>query len=164
MLTVFNQVFTQYPPTLLYWKLILTCASKAEQPPHSSPDFLNWAFSHISSCRAAWGASTSTTFGGSSMSLSTRDTCTSQGNSYLTPTWLLPPERKHRQLMLSAPQLQPDLQQTALWHTSNPHTVNRVHWHFQDLIQGLTVVSPPHQRLFALQLQWENRRGCLSLM
>lgn len=27
MLTVFNQAFTQYPPTLLYWKQILTCAS-----------------------------------------------------------------------------------------------------------------------------------------
>lgn len=150
MLTVSNQAFPQYPPTLLYWKQTLTWASKADPPPHSSPDFLNRTFSLISSC-VPWGASTSTTFCGSSISLSTGDTCISQGNLYLTLTQLLPPKRKHRQLMLSAPQLQADLHQIALWHTSNSHTMNWVHGHFQDFIQGLTVVSPPLQRLLSLQ-------------
>lgn len=90
-------------------------------------------------------------FSGSSVFLPVRDCCSSQGNPRLALTQPSPPRRKHRQLMLSAPQLQPDLHQIPLGLTSNSHTVYSVHWHFQDLIQGLTVVSL--QRLFPLQLQ-----------
>lgn len=161
MLTMFNQAFTKYPPTLLYWKQILTCASRSRSAITLFAKFSKRdIFTHLLLSCGLRGQYQHH-FGGSSMSLTTGVTCTSQGNPYLTLTQLLPPRRKHRQLMLSVPQLQPDLHQIALCHTSNSHTVNSVHWHFQDLIQGLTVVSPPLQRL---QLQGEGKRECFSLM
>lgn len=147
---------------LLYWKQILTCASRSSSATTLFTRFSKQdIFTHLlflCNLRGQYHHH----FSGSSMSLSTGDTCTSQRNPYLILTQLLPPKRNTNN-MLSAPQLQPDLHQIALCHTSNSHTVNSVHWHFQDFIQGLNVVSPSLQRLFALQLQWEDRRECFSI-
>lgn len=101
MLKVFNQEFTQYPPTLLYWKQIFTFASRSRLATTLFARFSKLdIFTHLlllCKLRSQYQHH----FGGSSVS--TGDTCTSQGNPYWTLTQLLPPKRKHRQLMLDVP-------------------------------------------------------------
>lgn len=94
---------------------------------------------HTSSCPVTSGANTK--LWSSSMSLPMGGSCSSQEIPHLTLTQPWSPRRKQGQLMLSIPQFQPDLHQLAPWLASNSHTVYSGHWHFQDLFQGLTMVS-----------------------
>lgn len=117
---VFNQAYTKYAAKLLCWKQIFMHL-KVNQPPHSLPVRAKAdVVPHLllpCNFRSQYQS-----FGGSSVSLPTGDGSSSQGDPHLTLTQPSPPRRKHRQLTLSAPQFQPDLQ-IALWLTSNSHTV-----------------------------------------